>query len=271
MGFLQCFYHNRWFDIGELLMENKFVSLLERAIKNEWCVSKLCTTCHSDYFRKQLAEIKDIGKEIESLDLDELTKFSFWSSALYLAARDRMFEIDWTTIFEKWHSYARGNIEFADHVYFYLLRWLPCSDETSQKWTRSCVDLAIKSKNNSLLESLIRCLGEKADTYDGLVETAISQLNSDKRGWRYEMLQEVLRDAGFIWKAKSKPAAHKLFGAIRRNDQKAIKALVLKNPDFSVCNAEGQTVIEYAHFTGNSEIVEIVKMAMKKRIKLWSL
>lgn len=50
-----------------------------------------------------------------------------------------------------------------------------------------------------------------------------------------------------------------IFGAIKRNDVKAINSLLSKNPDLSVRNSEGMTAMEYACHLGNSAASEMIK------------
>jgi hypothetical protein len=49
---------------------------------------------------------------------------------------------------------------------------------------------------------------------------------------------------------KATDASRKLFGALRRKDQKAVAALISQGADFRVLNDKGQTVLEFAESQG---------------------
>jgi hypothetical protein len=244
-------------------MGNRLLCLIKEAQEKRWCVQPYCTTCGCRDFRHALLKITDLTKELTEIDIDKMVLIPIWCDAVRVAAIDNWLILDWNLIFKKWYEHAEKNVRFADYVYFYLVSRFPCSNEIKHKWTLLCFNLAKLYKDYSLFESLIRVLGKKADTYNGLVDLAIIYADY------YPLLRDSLVKAGYLpsnqdiqrkakREANRKIAAKNLFGAIRRNDINAIQALLRKKPDLEITNNAGQTPLEFAQSMNNSIAVTMI-------------
>ena len=226
---------------------NHFLQIVTNAERKNWCVQPWCTTCGARDFRTAVASIADLQTALESIDLDELTSYRNWCDALRVTAIDYRISIDWGRILSSWLPYAKKHIDFADHILYYIIKYVSYDRQTHAAWLSTCVKLALRTKHTSLLESLVRTHGRELLKYNDLITMAFeSSVHSP-------CLKDALIKAGLILaeidirrEQKRKVAGHNLFGAIRRNDIKAVSALLAKGADLSVKNQEGQTPTEYA-------------------------
>ncbi|TVL96557.1 MAG: hypothetical protein CV087_23680 [Candidatus Brocadia sp. WS118] len=242
-------------------MKNYFLEVLNDAVLNKWCVQPWCTTCGASDFRTAVAAISDIQSDLENVDLRQLISYRQWCNALRITAADRMFTINWGRILSLWLPYAREHIDFADHILYYLVNNVPCEGRIRDEWVAACVELAVLNEHVSLLESLVRILGENSGKYPELIPTALKQISCSTR------LKNALIKAGLVpsedevrLEQKRKIAGRNLFGAIRRKDYKAIRALLARQADLTITDKDGRTPQEYAESLGYRDIVDILEV-----------
>ena len=250
-------------------MKNHFHHVVADAERNNWCVRPWCTTCGAHDFRTAVASIADLQTALESIDLDELTSHRDWCDALRVTAIDHRISIDWGRILSSWLPYAQGHIDFADHVFYYLVNYVPCDRQTRATWQAICVDLALRTKDVSLLESLVRTCGPESANYNDLITAALEQSTRSPR------LKDALIKAGLVpseddvhREQKRKVAGHNLFGAIRRNDIRAVRALLVRRADLAVRSQEGLTPLEYARSLARADLVTVLESAIAQQVAL---
>ncbi len=247
-------------------MTNSLLQVIAEADRMNWCVRPWCTTCGARDIRSAVASITNLQSTLESVDLEKLTSYRNWSDALRVVAIDNRISLDWGHILLSWLPFASEHVEFADHVLFYLVRELPCDRQVRDSWVNMCVDLALKTKHISLLESLVWLLGKNATKYDGLIENALEQSSNSS------LLRKALVKAGFVpsdgdirQKQKRELSGRHLFGAIRRNDLKAIQALLAKGAILSITDKQGRTPLEYAKSLKRTEITQMLESAIAQQ------
>ena len=247
-------------------MSNSFLQTVADAESKNWCVRPWCTTCGARDFRTAVGSIENLQSSLESVDLQELTSHRDWREALQVTAIDHRMSIDWGRVLSSWLPFAKEHIDFADHVFYYLVNRVPCGRQTRDKWLATCIDLALNTKHTSLLESLVRILGTETETYNDLITTAVEQSS------RSPFLRSALVKAGLApseddlrGEQKRKIAGDHLFGAIRRNDIRAVRALMAKRADLAVKDQQGRTPMEYARSLARADLVAILESAIAQQ------
>jgi NifB/MoaA-like Fe-S oxidoreductase len=61
-----------------------------------------------------------------------------------------------------------------------------------------------------------------------------------------------------------KKATTTIFGAIRRNDIKAVEAILEKQPDLTAKNNDGQTAVEYARLLGREDAFSLIQSVQRE-------
>lgn len=154
---------------------NDFTELVKLATRSRWCTSLYCTTCGNMEFRTRLAALDNglggpLSNLLLNLDLDELTSAGAWLDCLRIAFIHLPFAPQRDGLLNCWLPYARTNVRFADGVLYYII---PHSrGEVRESWIGSCVDLALETKDASLVESLIWVLRSELPRYPKLVNEA---------------------------------------------------------------------------------------------------
>lgn len=235
-----------------------FVDLLVKAEKKRWCVRPFCTTCGSRDFRTRLAEIESLAEDLRKTHPSELLEHRSWSDALRITADDFRF-MDWDSILQSWLLESGDNINFLDHVFFYLIANIPCKSETREKWVNVCIATALGSKNPSLLESLIRVLDATASNHSELIEIALEISPTNYR------LHRALVKSGYIRREDEVAreiraskmrlcATQNLRAAIRRRDIKAIESMLRWKPDINEKNQDGVSIANSAGLSNDNRI-----------------
>jgi hypothetical protein len=249
---------------GEWPMVVSFHQILVDAALKNWCVKPFCTTCGCLDFRSAVSGIPNLQRDFESLDFDALIPLRGWDDGLRVVCYDHRLSLDWGRILSRWLTYAKTNPRFADLVVYYLLDALPAPKKIRVDWVSTCVDLAVTNRDISLLESLIRRLGSHSAQYPILVSTALEQSPSSGA------LKHALVKAGYLElavdldrKRKQKTAGLNLFGAIRRNDARAIVALLRKEADVFLVDKDGRTPVDLAEALGRDEVARLLRKGMQ--------
>ncbi len=139
-----------------------------------------CTTCGNIYAREAISSIEDLQAQLESIDPRRMVSYEKWCDVLRLAAFDNFLIIDWNRVLDAWYDYAAEDITFLDHIFFYIIGRYPVKEEIFKKWERLAVSKALKSENLSLIESIIRVLGEKTAQHKELLELAFEKRGTSK-------------------------------------------------------------------------------------------
>ncbi len=246
-------------------MDNQYLKVMADAKTERWCIRPWCTTCGSSDFRFAVASIDNLQYTLESVDLREMTSRRDWCDMLRITAVGNHSFIDWCGVLMAWLPYAREHINFADHVFFYLVTQNYSDEKTLTAWRDVCVEHAIRTKNLSLLESLVLRCDLTSSKYTDLVSTALSESEASR------LLKNALVKAGFSQSEnehykiqKSIDAGMNLFGTIRRNDVKAFDALMTKQPDLSVVNQDGQTLLAYARSISHQKFATVLETESSK-------
>ena len=110
-----------------------------------------------------------------------------------------------------------------------------CSPPLRERWFATCIDLALRTRQDSLLETLLLTYPHDRPEYAELLAEAKS------RHEQSHIIQRVMKRLGHVSapgrspedealdrESKRKVAGHNLFNAIRRNDINAVKALLAR-------------------------------------------
>ena len=171
-------------------MMNRYLSILNRAEKLGWCVKPYCTTCGAQQFRDALNSFggdnnHQLAQALATLDLDDLMQHRSWHNGLRLALDEIRDPLVMDSILTSWLPHLRHHIPVADLVLFYFVRrgalFAPMSEEILKRWIGVCTSIAIRTRNESLLESLVYVLGSKVAAVSELSKViAAESLTSDK-------------------------------------------------------------------------------------------
>lgn len=113
-----------------------------------------------------------LADALASLDINEYTTLRNWEDCLRIAFLYLPFPPQRTKVLNSWLPKIDLNIRFADVVLFYIVQYLPSDDEARTAWISACVSLAVKSKDTSLVESLIWILGSNLRAQPELLRVA---------------------------------------------------------------------------------------------------
>jgi hypothetical protein len=158
---------------------NRFLSLFQLAIQNQWCMTPSCTTCGTRDFTNALRQFgAELADHLANVDLSELEMASDWEGALRLS----LDEIQTANLMDRvllmWLPQLERHIRLADLVLFYYVRrgalFAPMSIGVLQQWKAKCIDLAIHTGDESLVESLICTLGKNSER--GELDTVVRDL-----------------------------------------------------------------------------------------------
>lgn len=158
-------------------MSNPLLALIAHAHAQNWCTEPYCTTCGSHDYRKKLKELAgDLGgplaDALEQIDIAELIALPNWRGALELAFNSLpLGPLQAEGALRRWLPQLSSHIDFADHVLFRIVRYMPASELRTQ-WVDACLDIAVATNNASLVETLILVLDSKASEYLTLIEAA---------------------------------------------------------------------------------------------------
>lgn len=177
---------------------NEFTELVKLAVASRWCTDLYCTTCGNMEFRTRLATLDNglggpLSNLLSNLDLDEFTRIGKWLDCLRIAFIHLPFAPQRDGLLKNWLPYARTNVRFADGVLYYIVRYT--GGEVRESWVSSCVDLALESKDPSLVESLIWTLGSDLTHYPNLADIALTLVTASPK------VQTALRKTGNLGSA----------------------------------------------------------------------
>lgn len=146
-------------------MENEFLKAVKLARENRWCTNPVCTTCGAYDFRDALRRrgLRNLADDLATVDLNVLRRTGQWRDPLRLALDQLAAPEMKDRVFLAWYPQLDSHISVADLVLFYFVRrgalFAPMSVDVLTKWRDKCVELGCKTRDESLLESLIYTLG----------------------------------------------------------------------------------------------------------------
>lgn len=181
---------------------NAYINLLQQAHEKQWCIQEFCTTCGSMEFRNAATALgcqegNQLVASLASLGLSELYRFPKWHNALYLSLYciDKAEDMD--TVLTSWLPLLDSHIRIADLVLFYFVRrgalFAPMSIEVLEQWRDACIDLAVRTHDESLVESLICTEGRYYSDYPELAEVVQGMV--ERKSWR---ILKALRRNGVV-------------------------------------------------------------------------
>lgn len=150
------------------MVPNPFIAVLKQAQAKKWCVEPGCTTCGATEFRKALLDLAgDLGgplaNSLSDIDLNELQTCRHWADATEIALRDLPLGISQIEgVLKAWLPHADQHIRFLDRVLFKIVRYLPAASSIRADWIGVSEEVALSTKDFSLVESLILILGDRA-------------------------------------------------------------------------------------------------------------
>ena len=112
-----------------------------------------------------------LAEELENVSLPELLQLKHWDGHLtvgFTMLRDSNFP---DRILRRWLDSCPDNLFFVDVLLFYLLP-MATSSEIRQAWFAKAAVMAVASKDNSLVESLVWRLHGGLDKYPDLLKLA---------------------------------------------------------------------------------------------------
>jgi hypothetical protein len=147
------------------VLDNEFLKAIRLARENRWCTNPVCTTCGAHDFCAVLKKrgLGNLADDLATVDLNALRRNGEWRDPLRLALDQLASPELEDRVFLAWYPQLDSQIAVADLVLFYFVRrgalFAPMSVEVLTKRRDKCVELACKTHDESLLESLIYTLG----------------------------------------------------------------------------------------------------------------
>lgn len=173
---------------------NPFMEILREAAKHKWCVKPSCTTCGALKFRSALRSIHGVVDntlvdDLINIDVCELISFPNWDDAIEITIGTLSLNQK-IVLLESWLLHIAGSTLFFDTILYKIIRNLPEEYPVRTQWIAKCIDLALETRNFSLVESLILTLRWKAVQYKEFI-TIANELAAES-----SQMQRVLKRYG---------------------------------------------------------------------------
>ena len=145
---------------------SRFLSLLSDAKRRDWCTSPTCTTCGALEFKTALGKLGgELTTDLATLDLDQLEAVPQWQNPTRLALDELDSADSKDHVLEAWLPQLEAHVRLADIVLFYYVRrgtlFAPMSITILKQWLQRCIDIACRTRDASLVESLVYTLGPR--------------------------------------------------------------------------------------------------------------
>ena len=156
---------------------NPLYDIIRKANEQKWCVTPYCSTCGAHEYRNALRELSGpmgggLANALEDIDLHEITWLPNWQDALLVAIMDLPISQQVEGVLEAWLPKISGHIVFADLILYKIVRYMRKDNATRNNWIERCIDIAINSRNFSLIESLLLVLRREVWNYRKLIAIA---------------------------------------------------------------------------------------------------
>ena len=164
---------------------SSFLSLVLDARRRDWCTLPMCTTCGATAFKDALRQLGgELAGDLATLELDALESVPEWQDPTRLAL-DELDSADLKDrVFEAWLPQLDVHVRLADVVLFYYVRrgalFAPMSIRILTRWLQRCIDIACRTRDPSLVESLVYTLGPRVQDYPELT-AVIRELRRESR------------------------------------------------------------------------------------------
>ncbi len=153
---------------------NSFVEALESANAENLCITRICTTCGCGEFRRRLEGLADLKEALCRLSPDEVALIPRWGEALMWAFMGLPSPRDREEVLRAWLPHFDNDLRFVDHVIFYVVGRARSSGEVDRLCLRRAIVLAERTRNRSLVETLVARLGERLRLHPGLLHGAMA-------------------------------------------------------------------------------------------------
>jgi hypothetical protein len=173
---------------------NPFLEIVRTANELSWCTKPGCTTCGAREYRQALAALAGpLGAGLLSALVDieprDLAGMPNWQDPLLVAVMDLPFNGQVDDVLEVWLPHLAVDIAFADFVLFRIVRRMSPDNPVRARWIDGCRELALETRDFSLVESLILVLGSAALLDADLISVASEHAEHSAQ------MQRVLRNA----------------------------------------------------------------------------
>jgi len=158
-------------------MSNPLLDIIKKTHEQKWCITPYCTTCGGREYRNALKDLAGplgggLANALAEINPQDLTLIPNWQDALLVAIIDLPISLQTEGVLKAWLPKTMDNIFFADFAVFRIVRYLPKDNETRNRWIEHCMNMALSTKNFSLIESLILVLRQDALNYPALIVEA---------------------------------------------------------------------------------------------------
>lgn len=158
-------------------MTNPFIDIVRTAETNNWCTTPYCTTCLAREYRQALKELSGplggrLVNALSELSPSEISRENNWQNALLIAIIDLPMSMQLEGILKIWSEKLDEDIDFSDFILFKVIRNISNRSNIWEKWVSGCVLLSLKTRNFSLVESLILVMGPRAIEHNELIQIA---------------------------------------------------------------------------------------------------
>lgn len=107
-----------------------------------------------------------------ALDAVELTSYPIWLNCLRLYTHTIQSPGQYSILLRAWLPQMERSVRFADGVLFYIVRKIHEEFPEKKLWVEKCVDLALRTADHSLVESLLLYLKGNVCRHPELVRRA---------------------------------------------------------------------------------------------------
>lgn len=175
-------------------MNNPLYDIIRKAHEQKWCVTPYCTTCGAREYRNALRELSgsmggDLADALADIDLQEISLLPNWQDALLVAIMDLPISQHVEDVLNAWLPKISDHIVFADLILYKIIRYMRKDNATRSNWIERCIDIAINSRNFSLIESLLLVLRRDAWDYPKLIAIAKEYAKT------YAQMERALRNS----------------------------------------------------------------------------
>ena len=156
---------------------NHLYEIIIKAHEQKWCVTPYCTTCGSREYRDALKELSGplggrLADALADIDLQEISLLPNWQDALLVAVMDLPLSQQVEGVLEAWLPKISDHVALADLILYKIVRYMRKDNVTRNNWIERCIDIAINSRNFSLIESLLLVLRREVWNYRKLIAIA---------------------------------------------------------------------------------------------------
>jgi hypothetical protein len=166
-------------------MANPFLSIVVEAAAKRWCVTPYCTTCGAHEYRAALRQLAGplggpLCDALSAVSPAELTCVPHWEEALEVAIRDLPIGSQVEAVLGAWLPHVGLTPRFDDVVLYRIVRSLGQSSSIRESWIRAAIPCATRTRDHSLVETLLLVLGPSVSRFPELVVVA-SELATDSK------------------------------------------------------------------------------------------